>query len=50
MKIEGYVNGLDELNLGFSMYYGEDEDGAFHCLQLGFLIFTICLYKYLNKI
>lgn len=45
--IEANINNIDEIDLGLSMYYGQDENGDdFHAVQLGFLIVTIIYYNY----
>ena len=45
MKIEGSINNIDEIDIGLSMYYGEDElSKKFHAIQIGFLIFTVVFY------
>jgi len=48
MKVEGNFCGIDELTIGISMNYGEDEVGSFHMIALGLLFFEISLIKYLN--
>ncbi len=45
-KIEFGVCSLDELSLGFHLQYGEDEDGSFHMLTIGFLLFWITIQRY----
>ena len=47
MKIEGHILAIDELCLGFYMAYGGDEDGEFHMLTIGLLIFQVSFYRYL---
>lgn len=49
MKVEVYMCALDELNLGFNMNYGEDENGLFHMLSLGFLIFEVNIMRYIKQ-
>jgi len=46
MKIEGTLSELDQFMLGIQMAYGEDERGSFHMIELGFLFFSITIYKY----
>ena len=46
MRVEGRWCDLDELSLGFSMDYGEDDFGSFHLLEVGLLIFRRSFYKY----
>lgn len=47
MKIEGTFNQLDEIQLGIFLAYGNDDNGDFHLIEFGFLIFTISIYRYL---
>jgi len=47
MRIEGFFLDVDELALGINMYYGEDENGQLHAVEIGLLIFKIVLTKYL---
>ncbi len=44
--IEGVFNGPDEMDIGFHMYYGSDENGDFHAMTLGLLFFSITFYRY----
>lgn len=45
--IETMVNDFDEIDIGLSMFYGEDENGdRFHAIQIGLLIFTVIYYNY----
>lgn len=46
MKIESAFSELDQFMIGIQMAYGEDEEGSFHMLELGFLFFSITIYKY----
>ncbi len=48
MKVEGYINNIDEIDIGLSMYYGSDDNGNFHCIQLGFVIVTVCIFRYIK--
>jgi len=47
MKIEANFCDVDELTLGLFMAYGEDEDGSFHMVTIGLLIFEINFIRYL---
>lgn len=47
MKVEGYLCNIDELDIGFHMNYGQDENGEFHSVTIGLLIFAISFYRYL---
>ena len=46
MKIELQFCDLDEMSLGLTMNYGEDQYGEFHMTTFGFIIFEINLLKY----
>lgn len=46
MKVEVFVNNVDEISIGINMAYGEDENGQFHLIELGFLIFSVHLINY----
>jgi len=46
MKIEFNRNELDSFLLGIQLAYGEDENGSFHMLDIGLLLFSITIYKY----
>lgn len=47
MKIEGYFCGLDEIDFGFHMNYGEDEQGACHIITIGLFVFAIDIIRYI---
>jgi hypothetical protein len=49
MKVEGYLLGIDELMLGFSMNYGHDENGDCHIISFGLLIFQLDFVRYLKN-
>lgn len=49
MKIEGHFCAIDELSLGFNMNYGEDENGAFHMISIGFILFELSIIRYLKS-
>ena len=50
MKIEiNVLTDIREIQLGLFMVYGEDEYGTFHMTTIGFLLFSIDLFKYLNN-
>lgn len=46
MQVEAHFLNIDELFLGFDMYYGADENGEFHCVAFGILIFQLAFYTY----
>jgi hypothetical protein len=45
-RIEGNLCDVDELSLGFHMFYGADEHGEFHCVSFGLLIFEFSILNY----
>lgn len=46
MKIEANINAIDEIDLGIHMYYGNDDVGDFHAIQIGVIFATVILYRY----
>lgn len=46
MKIEVHFCNFDEISLGLFMANGEDENGQFHMVTFGFLVFEINFLKY----
>ena len=48
MKIEGNFCGIDELTIGLMMAYREDENGQFHIMTIGLLIFEVNFIKYIE--
>jgi len=45
--IETNINNFDEIDIGLSMYYGEDETGEkFHAIQVGLILLTVIYYNY----
>lgn len=46
MKVEFSFCDIDEISLGIFMMYGDDENGIFHLISLGFLFFVIDIYRY----
>lgn len=48
MKVEGNFCDIDELTIGFMMAYGEDDNGQFHMITIGLLIFEINFIRYIE--
>ena len=48
MKVEFTVCDIDELSLGFHFEKGQDEDGQFHGLFIGFLVFELSILRYIK--
>ena len=48
MKIEGNWCALDEITLGIFMAYGNDDNGDFHIITFGLLIFEINFITYIR--
>lgn len=48
MLIEGNFLPPDELHIGIHLFYGEDDNGKFHCTSLGFIFFEIEIYIYIK--
>ena len=46
MKIEVHGCNYDEISFGIFMSYGEDENGQFHMVTLGFILFEIEFIRY----
>ena len=49
MMVEGNWCAIDELSLGFFMAYGNDDNGDFHMLSIGLLIFEIRFIRYIKE-
>lgn len=50
IKIQIDANELDEIDIGFHMFYGCDEIGEFHAIQIGVLLFTMTIFNYRKKL
>ncbi len=45
----GVCMGVDEICIGIYQADGEDENGGFHMVTLGFIFFTVDFYIYQNS-
>ena len=49
MLVEFQLLDLDEIDFGLHMAYGEDENGSFHMITLGFIICSLNFIKYIKQ-